>query len=56
MGEIIDKVKGNVKEAAGAMAGDKKLKNEGKLDQAKGKAKDAFEDAKHAVKAAVKKK
>jgi uncharacterized protein YjbJ (UPF0337 family) len=56
MGEIIDKVKGNVKEAAGAMAGDKKLRNEGKLDQAKGKAKDAFEDAKHAVKAAVKKK
>ena len=28
-----DKVKGRVKEAAGALTGDKKLKNEGKADQ-----------------------
>ena len=38
-----DKVKGRVKEAAGALAGDKKLKKEGKADQAIGKAKNAAE-------------
>jgi uncharacterized protein YjbJ (UPF0337 family) len=38
-----DKVKGRVKEAAGALAGDKKLKEEGKADQAIGKAKNAAE-------------
>ena len=36
-----DKVKGRVKEAAGALSGDEKLKNEGKLEQAAGKVKDA---------------
>jgi uncharacterized protein YjbJ (UPF0337 family) len=55
MGEIIDKVKGNIKEVAGALTGDKKLETEGKADQAIGKVKGAFEDAKHAVKEAVKK-
>jgi uncharacterized protein YjbJ (UPF0337 family) len=38
-----DKVKGRVKEAAGALAGNKKLKKEGKADQAIGKAKNAAE-------------
>jgi uncharacterized protein YjbJ (UPF0337 family) len=38
-----DKVKGRVKEAAGALAGAKKLKEEGKADQAIGKAKNAAE-------------
>jgi uncharacterized protein YjbJ (UPF0337 family) len=38
-----DKVKGRVKEAAGALTGDKKLKNEGKADQATGSAKKAAE-------------
>ena len=38
-----DKVKGRVKEAAGALTGDKKLKNEGKADQAIGSAKNAAE-------------
>jgi uncharacterized protein YjbJ (UPF0337 family) len=38
-----DKVKGRVKEAAGALAGDEKLKKEGKADQAIGKAKNAAE-------------
>ena len=38
-----DKVKGRVKEAAGALTGDKKLKNEGKADQAIGGAKNAAE-------------
>jgi uncharacterized protein YjbJ (UPF0337 family) len=35
----IDKAKGRVKEAAGALSGDKGLKNEGRADQAKGSAK-----------------
>lgn len=38
-----DKVKGRVKEAAGALTDDKKLKNEGKVDQAVGKMKNAAE-------------
>jgi uncharacterized protein YjbJ (UPF0337 family) len=38
-----DKLKGRVKEAAGAVSGDKKLKNEGKADQAFGSAKNAAE-------------
>jgi uncharacterized protein YjbJ (UPF0337 family) len=37
------KVKGRVKEAAGALTGDKKLKNEGKADQAIGGVKNAAE-------------
>jgi uncharacterized protein YjbJ (UPF0337 family) len=35
----IDKAKGRAKEAAGALTGDKHLKNEGRADQAKGSAK-----------------
>jgi uncharacterized protein YjbJ (UPF0337 family) len=35
----IDKAKGRAKEAAGALTGDKGLKNEGRVDQAKGSAK-----------------
>jgi uncharacterized protein YjbJ (UPF0337 family) len=31
----IDKAKGRVKEAAGALSGDSHLKNEGRVDQAK---------------------
>jgi uncharacterized protein YjbJ (UPF0337 family) len=38
-----DKAKGRVKEAAGALTGDKSLKNEGRVDQAKGKVKDAVD-------------
>ena len=34
-----DEVKGRVKEAAGALTGDKKLKREGKADQTAGKIK-----------------
>jgi len=36
-----DEMKGRVKEAAGALAGDEKLKREGKTDQAFGKVKQA---------------
>jgi uncharacterized protein YjbJ (UPF0337 family) len=35
-----DKVKGRVKEAAGALTDDEELKDEGKLDQAAGKVKE----------------
>jgi uncharacterized protein YjbJ (UPF0337 family) len=38
-----DEVKGRVKEAAGALTGDKKLKREGKADQAAGKIKQGVE-------------
>ena len=55
MGEIIDKVKGKIKQAAGAVSGDKKLQREGKIDEAKGKVKGATEDVKQAVKKAVQK-
>jgi uncharacterized protein YjbJ (UPF0337 family) len=39
----IDKAKGRAKEAAGALTGDKKLKSEGKLDQATGKMKEVVD-------------
>jgi uncharacterized protein YjbJ (UPF0337 family) len=55
MGELIDKTKGKIKQAVGAASGDKKLVREGKLDEAKGNVKGAVEEAKHAVKEAVKK-
>jgi uncharacterized protein YjbJ (UPF0337 family) len=38
-----DKAKGRVKEAAGALSGNKRLKNEGRADQAKSSAKDAVD-------------
>lgn len=49
-----DKAKGRVKEAAGALAGDEKLKEKGKVDQLAGKAKDAAEGVVEKVKDAVK--
>jgi len=36
MSGTTDKIKGRVKEAVGALANDKRLKNEGKVDQASG--------------------
>jgi uncharacterized protein YjbJ (UPF0337 family) len=38
-----EEIKGRVKEAAGALTGDDKLRREGKLDQATGKVKQAVE-------------
>jgi uncharacterized protein YjbJ (UPF0337 family) len=35
----IDKAKGRAKEAAGALTGDRHMKNEGRVDQARGSAK-----------------
>jgi uncharacterized protein YjbJ (UPF0337 family) len=49
----IDKVKGRVKEAAGALADDDELRNEGKLDQAAGAVKNATEKVVDKVKQAV---
>jgi uncharacterized protein YjbJ (UPF0337 family) len=54
MGELIDKAKGKIKQAVGALGGDKSLKREGEVDETKGNVKGAVEDAKHAVKDAVK--
>ena len=54
-----DKIKGRVKEAVGALTDDQRLKDEGKLDQATGKIKDAVErvidTAKNAVKGPTRK-
>jgi uncharacterized protein YjbJ (UPF0337 family) len=41
----IDKLKGRVKEAAGALSGNKRLKDEGRGDQAKSSVKDAADKA-----------
>ncbi len=39
----IDKAKGRVKEAAGALTGNRRLKSEGRVDHAKGSAKNAVD-------------
>lgn len=48
-----DKAKGRIKEAAGALANDKKLKREGKLDQVAGDVKGAVGKVVDTVKDAV---
>lgn len=48
-----DELKGRVKEAAGALTGDKKLKREGKVDQAVGKIKQKAEKVIDKVKDAL---
>jgi uncharacterized protein YjbJ (UPF0337 family) len=45
-----DELKGRVKEAAGALTGDKKLKREGQIDQAVGKTKGLIEKVVEKVK------
>jgi uncharacterized protein YjbJ (UPF0337 family) len=54
MSGTTDKAKGRLKEAAGALTGDDKLRREGKLDQATGKMKDAAEKVVDKVRDAVK--
>jgi uncharacterized protein YjbJ (UPF0337 family) len=49
-----DELKGRVKEAAGALTGDEKLKREGQLDQAVGKVKQKADQMIDKVKDAVK--
>ena len=39
----IDKAKGRAKQAAGALTGDKQLKNEGRVEEAKGSVKNAVD-------------
>lgn len=51
-----DETKGRVKEAAGAVTGDDKLKNEGKTDQAAASVKDKVEGAADKVKDKVTRK
>lgn len=46
----IDQAKGRVKEAAGALTGDRGLKNEGHADQAKGSLKKAVDRVTETVK------
>ena len=48
-----DELKGRVKEAAGALTGDKKLKHEGQTDQAVGKVKQNAEKVIDKVRDAV---
>ena len=50
-----DEVKGRIKEAAGALIGNDKLREEGKTDQAVGKVKQVAEKAVEEVKEVVKK-
>jgi len=53
MGGKTDVVKGRIKEAAGALTGNDKLREEGRTDQAVGKAKQAVQKAADTVKRAV---
>jgi uncharacterized protein YjbJ (UPF0337 family) len=53
MGEIIDRTKGKIKQAVGALTGDKRLKREGERDELKGRVKGVAKDVKRAVKDAV---
>jgi uncharacterized protein YjbJ (UPF0337 family) len=53
MGGKSDEVKGRIKEAAGALTGNDKLRDEGKTDQAVGKVKQVVENAVDAVKGAA---
>lgn len=48
-----DEIKGRVKEAAGALTGDAKLKREGKTDQIVGKIKQKVEQVVDVVKDAI---
>ena len=53
MGGKADEVKGRIKEAAGALTGDDKLREEGKADQAVGKVKQVVEKAVDSVQKAA---
>jgi uncharacterized protein YjbJ (UPF0337 family) len=55
MGGKTDEVKGRIKEAAGAVTDNDKLRAEGQTDQAVGKVKQVAEKAVDTVKQAVKK-
>lgn len=48
-----DEVKGRIKEAAGALTGNEKLREEGRTDQAVGKAKQAIQKGADTLKKAM---
>ena len=54
MGSTTDKVQGRIKEAAGALSGDERLKREGKTDQLAGKVKEKAEEVTDKAKKALK--
>jgi uncharacterized protein YjbJ (UPF0337 family) len=54
MGGKTDVVKGRIKEAAGALTGNDELREEGKTEQAVGKAEQAVQETADTVKKAVK--
>lgn len=53
MGPNIEEIKGRVKQAVGDLTDDRKLKAEGKADEAAGKAKHAVEQAADAAKSTI---
>lgn len=53
MGGKLDQIKGRIKEAAGALTDDEKLKREGNLDQVVGKVKEKTEKAMDKIKNAL---
>jgi uncharacterized protein YjbJ (UPF0337 family) len=55
MGGKTDEVKGRIKEAAGTLTGNDKLRDEGKTDQVVGKAEQAVQNTADTVKKGVKK-
>lgn len=55
MGGKRDIVKGRIKEAAGALTGNDKLRKEGRTDQAVGEAKETVREVADKIKNAVKK-
>ena len=55
MGGKTDVVKGRIKEAAGTLTGNERLRDEGKTDQVVGKAEQAVQNTADTVKKAVKK-
>ena len=55
MGGKTDVVKGRIKEAAGALTGNDKFRDEGKTDQVVGKAEQAVQNTADTVKKAMKK-
>lgn len=56
MGELIDTVKGKIKQAEGRVTGNKAREAEGLVDELKGKAKGAFEEVKSDIKRARERK
>ena len=55
MGGKLDIAKGRIKEAAGTLTGNDKLKQDGKTDQVAGKAKETVQKVADNIKEAVKK-